>query len=161
MKTCVFPGSFDPVTAGHLDLITRASRLFDRVTAVVMINRSKTGLFPVDKRCELLRKACAHLPNVEVGQWDGLLADYMKMNGETTVLRGIRNTADFENEYTSAAANRMLYPGMETVILFAGDGKNAISSSAVREIASFGGSVAEFVPEQVREEINTFFGLKD
>lgn len=161
MRTCVFPGSFDPVTRGHMDLIERAAALFDRVTVTVMINRNKQGSFPVSTRRELLEKACAGLDNVTVDLWDGLLVDYLRARGENTVIRGVRNTSDFEAESISAQANRMLFPEMETVILFAGDGKNAISSSAVREIASFGGSVAEFVPEQVREEINTFFGLKD
>lgn len=161
MRTCVFPGSFDPVTRGHMDLIERAAALFDRVTVTVMINRNKQGSFPVSTRRELLEKACAGLDNVTVDLWDGLLVDYLRARGENTVIRGVRNTSDFEAESISAQANRMLFPDMETVILFAGDGKNAISSSAVREIASFGGSVAEFVPEQVREEINTFFGLKD
>lgn len=156
MKTCVYPGSFDPVTGGHLDLITRASAMFDKVTVVVMINRSKKGLFPVEKRCELLRKACRDLPNVEISYWDGLLADYMKSHHENIVLRGIRNTADFENEYTAASANKLLYPDLETVILFAGDGKNAVSSSAVREIASFHGDFSGFVPVTVYEDIKQY-----
>ena len=161
MRTCVFPGSFDPVTRGHMDLIERAAALFDRVTVTVMINRNKQGSFPVSKRKELLEKACAGLDNVTVDLWDGLLVDYLRARGENTVIRGVRNTSDFEAESISAQANRMLFPEMETVILFAGEGKNAISSSAVREIASFGGSVAEFIPEKVADEINAFFGLKD
>lgn len=160
MKTCVFPGSFDPVTEGHMDLIIRAARMFDRVTAVVMINRSKAGLLSAEERCGLLKKACAGIPNVDIGQWDGLLADYMKEHNETTVLRGIRNTADFSSEYNSAMANKMLNPGMDTVILFAGEGKNAISSSAVREIASFGGDISAFVPESVREEIIEIMNIR-
>ena len=159
MRTCVFPGSFDPVTKGHMDLIERASALFDRVTVTVMINRNKQGCFPVAKRKELLEKACAGLDHVQVDIWDGLLVDYLRARGETTVIRGVRNGSDFEAESISAQANRMLYPETETILLFAGDGKNAISSSAVREIASFGGSVAEFVPEKVVDEINAFFGL--
>ena len=161
MRTCVFPGSFDPVTRGHMDLIERAAALFDRVTVTVMINRNKQGSFPVSKRKELLEKACTGLDNVTVDLWDGLLVDYLRARGENTVIRGVRNTSDFEAESISAQANRMLFPEMETVILFAGEGKNAISSSAVREIASFGGSVAEFIPEKVADEINAFFGLKD
>ena len=161
MKTCVFPGSFDPVTKGHLDLIRRAAALFDRVTVTVMINRNKKGCFPVSKRKELLEKACEGIDHVTVELWDGLLVDYLRARGENTVIRGVRNPSDFEAESISAQANRMLMPEMETVLLFAGDGKNAISSSAVREIASFGGEVAEFVPEKVVDEINAFFGLKD
>lgn len=159
MRTCVFPGSFDPVTKGHMDLIERASALFDRVTVTVMINRNKQGCFPVTKRKELLEKACADLDHVQVDIWDGLLVDYLRARGENTVIRGVRNGADFEAENISAQANRMLYPETETVLLFAGEGKNAISSSAVREIASFGGSVAEFVPEKVVDEINAFFRI--
>ena len=153
MRTCVFPGSFDPVTEGHMDLITRASALFDRVTVVVMINREKKGFLPIAKRCELLAGACSHLKNVHIAEWDGLLAEYMKLNHETVVIRGIRNTADFENEFNSAQVNKMLDPQLETVILFAGEGKNVISSSTVREIASFGGDFSAFVPKQVYKDI--------
>lgn len=156
MSTCVFPGSFDPVTVGHLDLIIRASAIFDKVTVVVMINRAKKGLFAVDKRCTLLRKACRNLSNVEVDSWDGLLCDYMKTHHERVVLRGVRNSSDFENEYNTASANKILFPDIETTVLFAGEGKNAVSSSAVREIASFGGDFSGFVPETVYKDIKEY-----
>lgn len=154
MKTCVFPGSFDPVTIGHLDLIRRASKLFDRVTVAVMINVAKKGIFAPDERVCLLQKACKDIENVQVLQWDGLLTDYLRIHHETCVIRGVRNGAEFENESINAQANAMLYPGTETLLMFAGNGMNCVSSSAVREIAAFGGDIHPFIPENVREEID-------
>lgn len=155
MKTCVFPGSFDPVTVGHLDLIRRAALLFDRVTVTVMINRNKKGRLSVEQRVDLLRKACAGMEHVRVESWDGLLADYMKQHGERCAVRGARSVSEFDTELAVAAANRLLDPEMETVLMFAGPGLECVSSSAVREIASFGGDIGPFVPEAVREEIIT------
>ena len=153
MKTCVFPGSFDPPTRGHLDLIARAARLFDHVTVVVMINRNKQGVLPPETRVRLLNTCCANIPGVSVERWGGLLAEYMRSHGETCVLRGARDAGECQQELISAAANRLLNPEIETLLLPATEGLHCVSSSMVREIASFGGDVRPFLPEEIAEEI--------
>ena len=153
MVSCVFPGSFDPVTKGHMDLIERAAGLFDHVTVTIMNNIRKTGAIPVRKRADMLRKACAQFPNVRVEVWDGLLAEYMKQNHERIVIRGIRSAAEMDQEMQACAANRKLNPEIETVFLAVNPAMNGISSSAVREIAAFGGDILSFVPPEAAEEI--------
>ena len=153
MSSCVFPGSFDPVTRGHMDLIRRAAVIFDQVTVTVMINIHKRGVIAPDKRVELLKKACAGLKNVRVEIWDGLLADYMRKSGERCLVRGVRGLTEFDVETAAAAANRMLLPGLETLFIPASESLSCVSSSAVREVAAFGGEIISFVPEEVAEEI--------
>ena len=153
MVSCVFPGSFDPVTKGHMDLIARASVLFDRVTVTVMNNIHKSGAIPVIQRVELLTRACAPYANVSVEQWDGLLADYMKQKNERIVIRGVRSSDEMERELQSSAANRMLNGAVETVFIPSDPSMTGISSSAVREIAAFGGDISPFVPAELTEEI--------
>lgn len=153
MSSCVFPGSFDPVTAGHLDLIRRASRLFGRVTVTVMINVRKKGAVPVPERLRILRKACQGLENVRIDQWDGLLAEYMREKDERIVLRGVRNLAEFEQEFNAAQMNRDLNEDLETLLIPSDPGLAFVSSSAVRELAAFGGDIGPYVPENVREDI--------
>ena len=153
LASCVFPGSFDPVTKGHLDLIARASVLFERVTVTVMNNIHKTGSIPVAKRAALLSKACAPYSNVIIDQWDGLLADYMKAKDERIVIRGIRSAAELDQELQSSAANKMLNEAVETLFLPCDPTMSGISSSAVREIAAFGGDITPFIPEELTEEI--------
>ena len=160
MSGCVFPGSFDPVTRGHMDLIRRAAGLFDRVTVTVMVNVRKSGCIPAEKREALLRKACAGIPNVRVDRWDGLLADYLRKTGERCVLRGVRSVGEFDAEITAAEANRALYPDMETLLLPATPETSWISSSAVREIAAFSGDVRPFLPEETAEEIAALLSNK-
>ena len=153
MSGCVIPGSFDPVTLGHMDLIRRAAGLFDRVTVTVMVNRGKDGCIPYEDRVRMIRKACAGIPNVEVDLWTGLLADYMRQRPGCVVVRGVRSAGEFEKEQTAAAVNRRLYSGMETLMMPASDGWSEVSSSAVREIASFGGDFRPFVPGCVYREL--------
>ena len=112
MKSCVFPGSFDPVTSGHLDLIRRAASLFGQVTVTVMINVNKKGTLPVGERIRILRKACADIGNVRIDRWDGLLSEYMRSKGERIVLRGVRGFDEFEQEFNSAQINRKLNADM-------------------------------------------------
>ena len=157
MSSCVFPGSFDPVTRGHMDLIRRAAVIFDQVTVTVMINIHKRGVIAPEKRVELLKKACAGLKNVRVEIWDGLLADYMRRQEPgTAVIRGVRSSVEFEQERNAAAVNRALYPGLETVLLFAGDGMDSVSSSTVREIAAFGGDYRFLIPDQIAKDIDRY-----
>lgn len=160
MATCIFPGSFDPVTKGHVNLISRASRLFDHVTVTVMNNIRKKGSIPVEKRVRMLKKACADFPNVSVDIWDGLLADYMKEKDETIIIRGIRGSGELDQELQACAANRMLNKDIETIFIPCDPVMNGISSSAVREIASFGGDISGFVPEELTEEIVTLLSKK-
>ena len=160
MVSCVFPGSFDPVTKGHVDLIKRASALFDHVLVTVMINSQKKETFPVGTRIHLLHSACSSFGNVSIESWDGLLADYMEKKKERIILRGLRNGLDLDYEMQSCVANRMLNGRIETVFLSADPALTGVSSSAVREIASFGGSIRAFVPECVAEEIETFLSKR-
>ncbi|MBR2823197.1 MAG: pantetheine-phosphate adenylyltransferase [Clostridia bacterium] len=153
MSSCVIPGSFDPVTLGHQDLIRRAARLFDTVTVVIMINIRKQGVFPPAERAALMRAACGALPNVRVETWEGLLSEYMRVRKERTVIRGVRGGTEFDGECLSAQANRLLNPEMETLLMPAGEGKNWISSSAVKEIAAFGGDIRDYLPPECAEEI--------
>ena len=155
MVSCVFPGSFDPVTKGHLNLISRAAALFDHVTVVVMVNISKRGTIPAGTRVDLLSRLCGGLPNVSVEKWDGLLADYMAARQERIVVRGIRGSAELDHELQACAANRMLNGSIETVFLPCDPQMNGISSSTVREIAAFGGDIRPFVPDKLTEEIRT------
>ena len=153
----VFPGSFDPPTRGHLDLIRRAASIMDQVTVCVMVNISKTGVIPFDERARMLRKACSNIPNVTVEKWEGLLADYMRTKETgTAVIRGVRSNSEFEQERTAAAVNRALYPGLETVLMFAADGMDSVSSSTVREIASFGGDYSFLIPKKIAKDIDKY-----
>lgn len=160
MVSCVFPGSFDPVTKGHTDLILRASRLFDHVTVTVMYNIYKKGAIPVEKRLELLRRACSAWTNVSVDSWNGLLADYMRDKKEKIIIRGVRSSAEYEQELTACEANRILNSEAETVFIPSSPTMAGISSSAVREIAAFGGNIEAFVPEGLTEEIAALLSKK-
>ena len=153
MISCVFPGSFDPVTRGHLDLIKRASAIFDRVTVTVMHNIHKSGTIPVEKRIEMLKAVCSPYANVRVEQWNGLLADYMKAKKEKILVRGVRSSSEMEKEMQACSANRMLNNSFETVFLPSDPAMTGVSSSAVREIVSFRGDISAFVPEELTEEI--------
>ena len=155
MVSCVFPGSFDPVTKGHADLIFRAARLFDHVTVAILVNIRKSGCIRIEKRAELLLKACNGLPNVSVECWSGLLADYMKEKGEKIVLRGLRSSAEAEQEIMSSAINKILNEDIETFFLPTNPAYSGISSSAVREIVAFGGDIRSLVPEGLAEEIKS------
>lgn len=152
-KICVFPGSFDPVTIGHLDLIKRASALFDEVVVAVLHNPAKEGRFPIQKRMELLAKACADVPNVRFDHFEGLLVDYMRSKDLKVVLRGLRNTRDFESECQMAQLNHQMAAEVETLFLTTDPAHVHISSSAVREIGMFGGDVTPYVPAAIAQDV--------
>ncbi len=160
MVSCVFPGSFDPVTRGHMDLIERASGLFDHVTVTVMVNISKKNAIPLKERMNLLEKACKAFPNVDVDSWEGLLADYMAEKNERIIIRGVRNVPEFEQEMTAAGANKMLNGSAETILIPTDPALAGVSSSAVREIASFGGDISAFVPEMLIKDIEALLSKK-
>ena len=160
MSSCVFPGSFDPVTAGHMDVIKRAAAIFDTVRVTVMINVSKQGTIPVEDRIRMMKKACRKFPNVQVDQWDGLLADYMREYGEKVLIRGVRGNAEFEHEYTTAVINRMLNDQFETFLIPSDPKLSAVSSSAVREILAFGGEIKGLVPDTCLKDIREILSKK-
>jgi len=152
-KRCVYPGSFDPVTKGHVDIIERAAVLFDEVTVAVLHNPAKTGLFPIEKRISMLASACSHLPNVHFDSFDGLLAEYMRRLGANVVIRGLRGMSDFESESRMAQLNRQLNPDVETLFLTTSPEYANLSSSVVREIGMFGGDLTAFVPSCIAQEV--------
>lgn len=156
-RICVYPGSFDPVTVGHLDVIERAACLFDRVIVAVMHNPAKRGCFTVEKRTALIRRSAAGLDNVTVDAWDGLLVDYVRKTGACAVVRGLRAVSDFENEMVMAQVNAQLLPGMETVFLMTKPEHGCVSSSVVREAASFGADISAFVPEPIVQDVQAHF----
>ena len=155
MKIAICPGSFDPVTLGHLDIITRASKLFDRVIVVVMSNSAKSPLFTQLERMELLNKAVANagLDNVSVDCYDGLLADYAKMRKATAIVKGLRAVSDFEYEFQMALTNRKLYPEAETIFLTTAAENLYLSSSLVKQIGRLDGDITDFVPECILADI--------
>lgn len=143
----VFPGSFDPITSGHMDVLTRASRIFDHVTVTVMHNARKQGkhLFDLEERLDILREATAHLPNVAVDSFGGLLVDYMRQQQKSIIIRGLRAVSDYEYELQIAHLNRQIGE-VETVFIMAATRWSFVSSTMVREIASYGGDISEMVP---------------
>jgi len=149
----IYPGSFDPITTGHLDVIERGSRLFDRLVVSVLRNEAKLPLFSVEERIEMLTEAVRPFDNVEIDCFDGLLADYALRREATVILRGIRAISDYENELQMALMNRRLQPGLETVFLLAGEAFSFISSRLVKEVISLGGNIAGLVPPLVEQRL--------
>ena len=153
MKTAVYPGSFDPVTNGHLDIIERASRICDKVVVGVLNNTSKTPLFPVEERADMLRRVTEDLPNVEVGTFSGLLVDFARENGANVIIKGLRTVADFEYEFQMALLNKTLNPDIETMFMMTNSKYSYISSSMVKELAGFNGDLTGLVPAQIINKI--------
>lgn len=153
MKIGIYPGSFDPVTRGHLDIIQRAEKLFDRLIVAVMVNPNKNSTFTVAERVNLLKRATAGLDHVEIESFDGLLAEYAKLHNATAIVKGLRALSDFEYEFQMALTNRKLNPNLETVFLTTSAENMFLSSSMVRQVARFGGDISPFVPEELASEI--------
>jgi len=151
--TAIYPGTFDPVTNGHLDLIARASKLYQKVLVAVAVNRNKTPLFSLAERVDLLKSVTTEFTNVEVIGFDNLLVDCARQHGANVILRGLRAVSDFEYEFQLAGMNRRLAPELETVFLTPAEQYEFISSSMIREIAQLNGDVSCFVPEQVRQSL--------
>jgi pantetheine-phosphate adenylyltransferase len=149
----IYPGSFDPITSGHLDILERASRLFQQVIVAVLQNPVKTPLFTVEERMELIRESTSSFSNVTVDSFMGLLMDYAKLKGASAVVRGLREVSDFENEVKMAHMNHHLNPDVVTVFIPTNPKFSFVSSSLVKEVASHGGSVQEFVPEPVEQAL--------
>lgn len=153
MRIAVFPGSFDPMTLGHLDLIERAANLFDKVIVTVMSNINKNTVFTVEERIDFLKRATVRIKNVEVRAHDGLLANYVQEVGACAIVKGVRNGKDYENERDMALINRKLAPAVETVCLIARSKFTYVSSSMIRDIAAHGGCVDQFVPMAIKDEV--------
>lgn len=147
MKTAIYPGSFDPVTLGHVDIIERAAGLFDTLYVGILVNRKKTPLFSLEQKVDILKDAVKHISNVEIITFEGLLADYCRTHEVDAVIRGVRSGADFEYELPMAQINQKLNPMTQTVFLAASPEYSYVSSSAVKELASFGGDYKDMLPE--------------
>jgi pantetheine-phosphate adenylyltransferase len=149
----IYPGTFDPITNGHLDIIARASKLYDKVIVAVAVNRSKTPLFSLNERVDLIKCVICEFTNVEVIGFDNLLVDCAKQQGATVILRGLRAVSDFEYEFQLAGMNRRLAPELETVFLTPAEQYEFISSTMIREIAQLKGDVSCFVPDAVHQRL--------
>jgi len=152
-RIAVCPGSFDPVTFGHIDIFSRASKLFDKVIILVSTNINKQPLFTPTERIKMIMEVTSEMDNVVIDILDGLLADYVRDVGAIAIVKGLRAVSDFEYEFQMALANKKLYPGAETVFLTTSSENMYLSSSVVKQIAAFGGDISSFVPEAIREDI--------
>lgn len=153
MTRALYPGSFDPVTNGHLDIIRRGARVFDQVVASVVHNPQKSPLFPIEERAEMLARACADLPNVRVESFSGLLVEHARRMDAQVIIKGLRAVSDFENEFLQAHTNRFLDNGIETLFIPTDVAYAFLSSSAVREVVRLGGSVTGLVPPGVEARL--------
>ncbi len=154
MSLAICPGSFDPITLGHLDIIRRASKIFDKVTVCIMYNATKTNpMFSIDERAAMVKKVVGSLPNVEVDTSDGLLAEYAKQFDGAVLVKGIRATSDFEYEFQMNHINKKINPALETMFLAASEKYTFLSSSVVREMVSYGADLTGFVPPEIMDEI--------
>lgn len=160
IRTVVYPGTFDPVTNGHTDLVRRATHLFDRVVVGIAASPKKTPLFSLQQRVHLAEMAFAGLPAIEVSGFDGLLVDFARKNQAAAVLRGLRAVSDFEFEFQLASMNRHLDPQLESVFLTPSEQYSFISSSLVREVAMLGGDVSRLVSKEVAQALRTAFGIR-
>lgn len=159
MSLAIYPGSFDPVTFGHIDVIKRASKMFDNLTVAVLNNRAKTPLFSIDERVNILSSVLKDIPNVTVESFEGLMVDYAKQRNANVVIRGIRAVTDFEYEFQVAQTNRKLCDEIDTIFLTTALEYAYLSSSAVKEVASFGGDIYKFVPAEIAKLTYAKYGF--
>ncbi|MDR1789483.1 MAG: pantetheine-phosphate adenylyltransferase [Opitutaceae bacterium] len=160
MSHCIYPGTFDPVTNGHLDVLRRAARLFDKVTVAVAVGGAKNTLFSAEERLGLLRVAAARLPNVTATVFDGLLIDFALSQKATAIIRGLRAVSDFEYEYNMALMNRHLHGHIETIFVMPHEQYSYISSTLVKQVAQYGGDISPFVPRNVSAALKRACGKK-
>ena len=158
MQVAVYPGSFDPCTNGHLDIIKRASRLFEKVVVAVLINNKKHPAFTLEERVEMLRKATKDIPNVEIVSFSGLLADFMRQNDYSVIVKGLRAVSDFEYEFQMALTNQALFDSIETVFIPSSSEFMFLSSSIVKEVAKYNGDLTALVPKELVPKIMSRFG---
>lgn len=153
-KTVVCPGSFDPLTIGHLDIITRSSKIFDKVIVVVMRNLNKdVGSFTTEERVEFIKRCTKDLPNVTVDTYAGLLADYVREKGASAVVKGLRAISDYDDEFRQALTNQKLNPEMETIFMVSNSEHMFLSSSVVKQVCRLGGDIKDFVPAEICDDI--------
>lgn len=154
-RIAIYPGSFDPVTSGHLDIIKRSSKLFDKIIVVVMTNHRKQGLytFSVDERVDLIKRCTADLSNVSVDSYMGLLADYAKKMNAVAIVKGLRAVSDFENEFQQALINKKLNDEVETVFMAADSEHMFLSSSMIKQVCQLGGDISQFIPGEISKDI--------
>lgn len=160
MRRAIYPGSFDPVTNGHLDMIGRSAKLVDELVVGVLNNSAKNALFSVDERVSMLEEMTSHLENVKIGSFRGLLVDYAKSIGATIIIRGLRAVTDFEYELQIAQTNHEVDTDIETIFLTTRLEYAYLSSTIVKEFASYGGDISHFVPEQLAGRIYAKYGVK-
>ena len=153
MAHALYPGSFDPVTFGHIDVIRRASTLFDSITVAVLNNGAKSPLFSVDERVNMLQDVCHDIPNISIDSFSGLTADYVRSNGINVIIRGLRAVTDFEYELQMAQTNRILAPDIDTVFLTTSLEYAYLSSTIMKEVAAFGGDLSNFAPAFVTQAV--------
>ena len=153
--TAIYPGTFDPITNGHLDIIERGVRLFDRIIVALLKNADKEPLLPLDERIEIVRSVVARFPNVTVESFDGLLVDYARERGAQAIVRGLRALSDFEYEFQMALMNRRLEAGVETVFMMPSEAYSYVSSRLVKEVAHLGGDITGLVPPEVVRRLKT------
>jgi len=153
MKIAIYPGSFDPITLGHLNIIRRAAVVFDKIIVCVMVNSEKDPMFNIEERVELVARVTKRLGNVEVDTSDLLLAEYAKKKGATIIIKGLRAMSDFEKEFQMAIINKKMYPGLETVFLTASEKYTYLSSTVVKEMARYGADLGEFAPREIIDDI--------
>ena len=149
MKIAIYPGSFDPVTSGHLNIIQRAANIFDKLIVCVMVNAGKNPMFTLEERVDLIRRVTKSLPNVEVDSSSELLADYAKRRGSCVIVKGLRAGSDFENEFQMALINHKINPELDTMFLTAESQYMYLSSSTVKELGSYGVDLSDFLPEEI------------
>ncbi|MBR2742660.1 MAG: pantetheine-phosphate adenylyltransferase [Clostridia bacterium] len=160
MNIAVYPGSFDPITNGHLDIIRRAAKLYDKVVVGVLTNASKQPMFEKSQRADFIRRSTAALGNVEVAFFEGLLVDFLKKENAKVILKGLRATSDFEYEFQMALVNKQLCPDVETVFLSSSAKYTFLSSSVVREIGRLGGDISMFIPAEILDDVKTAMTAK-
>ncbi|SFK63112.1 Phosphopantetheine adenylyltransferase [Lachnospiraceae bacterium KH1T2] len=160
MSRAIYPGSFDPVTYGHIDIIKRAAKIFDELTVSVLKNSAKTPLFSVDERVNMLKEVCMDLPNVKVESYSGLLAEYAEKNHTEVIIRGLRAVSDFEYELQIAQTNHKISPSVDTIFLTTSLEYSYLSSSIVREVAAYGGDIHHFVPDFIAKKVYERAGEK-
>ena len=155
MKTAIYPGSFDPITLGHFNIIRRAARIFDKVVVCIMVNSTKKPLFTLDERVDFISRVTARIDNVEVDTSTGLLAEYARRHDSAVILKGLRALTDFDTEFQMALINKKINPDLDTVFLTASEKYTYLSSTIVKEMAGYGADISEFVPYEIVGEVMT------